>query len=137
MSGLTEKDRIELQLRKYASHYERYNAYMDIAFKANVFFYVVTGSILGFYLANSSKPYVKIALLIPMLLGTVFGGVFLYGSYLWGKARRNIKNLEEELIEKELIIPPLDLHLLSWLLLIFGIIFLAVAASMVVVWNLM
>jgi hypothetical protein len=137
MSGLTEKDKIEFQLRKYASHYERYNAYMDIAFKANVFFYVVTGSIVGFYLSNSSKPYVKIALIIPMLLGTVFGAIFLYGSYLWRKARRTIKNLEEELIDKELIIPPHDLHLLSWLLLIFGIIFIAVAGSMIIVWNLM
>ncbi|HLL15256.1 MAG TPA: hypothetical protein VK388_09345 [Pyrinomonadaceae bacterium] len=135
-SGLTEKDKIDFKLRKYVSHYERYNAYMDIAFKANVFFYVVTGSILGFYLANSEKPYIKIALLLPMLLGTVLSGIFLYGSYLWWKARRNIKGLEDELIENDLIIPPPDLHLLTGLLLIFGTIFLIVALSMIVIWNL-
>jgi len=137
VSGLTQKDKIEFQLRKYISHYERYNAYMDIAFKANVFFYVVTGSILGFYLTNSDKPYVKIALLLPMLLGIVLGGIFLYGSHLWWKARKDIEDLENALIATNLIIPPPDLHLLFWLLLIFGSIFFAVAASMLVVWNLM
>lgn len=137
VNDLTDKDKIEFQLRKYISHYERYNAYMDIAFKANVFFYVVTGSILGFYLANSSKPYIKIALLLPMLLGAVLGGIFLYGSRLWWKARKDIEDLENALIAKNLIIPPPDLHLLFWLLLIFGAIFLAVAASMLIVWNLM
>jgi hypothetical protein len=137
VTGDDLKDINKIQLQKYASHYERYNFYMEISLKVIVFFFVVTGTVLGFYLSNSSKDYIKISLLLPMLLGVVWGSVFLYGAYLWLKARCGVLELENELIRKRLIIPPPDFHLLFWLLVVFGVGFFIVAGLMIPVWRLM
>ena len=131
---LKDEDVIKIQLEKYKSHYERYQFYMDISLKVIVSYYLVTAAILSFYFGSPNNPYGKISVLLPIVLGFVWSGVFLYGARLWLNARRGILDLEKNLIDQRLIIPPPDFHLLLRLLFVFGLLFFIVAVSILLVW---
>jgi hypothetical protein len=145
---------------EYKLHIDLYKFYMDIALKANLFFYAISGGILTYCLGKyKDVNLIKYSLLLPILMSIVFGGIFIYGARTWyrvmermvgsiekptGKFRRKVFywiaqfvagakrhqilkiDVREEL--KEVQTP--SLQMLFWLLLIFGILFFIVGASM-------
>jgi hypothetical protein len=117
----------ELLWRQYNLHVDLYKFYLDIALKLNAFFYLVTGGILTFYFANSNEPLIRYSLLLPIILSVAFGGVFIYSSILMSVIRTDIFQIRDKL---NLDVSP-DVRVLSVLLRVFAIIFLAVAASMI------
>ncbi|HEX8146586.1 MAG TPA: hypothetical protein VF591_05360 [Pyrinomonadaceae bacterium] len=132
-----ELQRTEVQWSEYRIHVDLYKYYLDMGLKASVFFYALTGGILGFYLKNTDVPYIKISLLLPIASSVILGSVFIYGAILWRKVTRNIITIIKDLNRSELNIRQTpDIHLLSLVLLLFGFLFLIVGASLSVLWKL-
>jgi hypothetical protein len=62
---------------------ELYKYHMDMALKANLFFYVMIGSILKYYFDNVERHHiVRIAMLLPGLMSFTFFGGFVYAGLL-------------------------------------------------------
>lgn len=128
----------ELKWKELAIRIEHYKYYLNIALSVNGFFYVITGGVLGFYLKNppeSAAHPLEYVLLLPILIGAVFGGVFIYGARLQEKAIDSMEGIREEMSEKlGLDIQELqDAHLLNILLRIFGYIFFFVGVALLLV----
>lgn len=117
----------ELLWRQYELHIDLYKFYLDIALKANVFFYVITGGILTFYFAHSSERLIKYSLLLPIVLSMALGGVFIHGSKLLRVTRKDIMYTRDAL---GLRVAP-DVRVLAGFLQISAIVFFVVTASMV------
>lgn len=126
----------ELKWKEYIAHIDHYRYYLTIALQCNVFFYTVTGVVLGVYLNKSnetSQPLLGsllgFLLLLPILLGASLGGMFVYGGNLWEKAYNNIANITEALSQTGFDVENVpDFHLLRVFLKIFGYIFFGVGA---------
>ncbi|HEY0172096.1 MAG TPA: hypothetical protein VGB98_13820 [Pyrinomonadaceae bacterium] len=117
--------------------------FLDFGLKANVFFYGITGGILTI-IYNSSGPQAGqsirerlglpvAALLIgtPLAIGTILGLAFIAGAYLWWRIVRDIKRAREN-GEIDLRVRPY-LNYLTWMLVLFGIIFLCVSYGLGVI----
>ncbi len=127
-------------LDEFKIRVETYKNYLNLALQANVFFYVTTGAVLGFYLNNTTKqsPFLEFFLLLPILIGAVLGGIFIYAAKLQKKASTIIEKIRSESNEKGFRIAELpDINLLYLLLVIFGCIFFLVAISLIVVPHLL
>lgn len=124
--GLNKDERDE-RWKEYNLHIDLYRYYLDLGLKANLFFYLITGTILGFYLTHPEVRYKKIALLLPILMSLALGGIFIHGAILWIRVSRIIRETRKELHIKK---AP-DINLMTVLLVVFGFIFLVVGASMV------
>lgn len=115
----------ELKLRV-----EAYQKYINTVLQVNAFYYPVTGAVLGFYLNRPPNGQVVYILLLPIFMGAVLGGIFIYASGLEKNASKNIKEIIAEIGEKSSpnpgIKPISDVDLLRLLLLIFGFIFILV-----------
>jgi hypothetical protein len=138
MEIIKPKAERNLKWQELTIRIEHYKYYLNMALQVNVFFYLVTGGVLGFYLKDpdkSAKPPMEFVLLLPILIGSIFGGVFIYGARLQEKALDGIEQVREELFDRlGLGIEQLhDAHLLHILLRIFGYIFFAVGVAMVIV----
>lgn len=128
----------ELKWKELAIRIEHYKYYLTIALEVTAFFYVITGGVLGFYLKNpaeSVKHPLEYVLLLPILMGAVFGGIFIYGARLQEKAILSMENIRSELRERlGLDIQELhDAHLLNILLRIFGYIYFIVGIALLLV----
>lgn len=128
----------DLKWKELAIRIEHYKYYLHIALQVTAFFYVITGGVLGFYLKNppeSAKPPLEYVLLLPILMGAVFGGIFIYGARLQEKAIYSMECIRTELRERlGLSIQELhDAHLLNILLRIFGYMFFLVGIALLFV----
>jgi hypothetical protein len=116
---------------------EHYKYYLSRALHVTVFFYAITGGVLGFYLKDdaAARERVRYFLLLPILIGSVLGGVFIYGARLQEKAVDSMEHIRNELRERlGLDIEELyDAQLLNILLRIFGYIYFLVAVLLVFV----
>lgn len=117
---------------------DAYRYYINIALQVNVFFYVTTGAVLGFYLNGPEKPsanhHLGLLLLLPILIGVVLGGIFICAAILQRYAANIIKVIRGDLNRGGLDIKEIpDIPLLAPLLVIFGCIFFLVAGLLVVV----
>jgi uncharacterized membrane protein YciS (DUF1049 family) len=121
------KDEWDVTWKEYELHIGLYKYYMDLGLKANLFFYFITGGILGIYFRNPVSRLMKFSLLLPVLMSLAFGGVFIHGGMLWMRVSDVIREIRRELKLKK---AP-DINLLSLLLFVFGTIFLIVGVSMV------
>ncbi len=72
----------ELLWRQYHSYLELYKYYLELSLKGNVFFYLITGSILTFYFTNPDKLLVKYSLILPIVMSLALGFAFLLRAYL-------------------------------------------------------
>jgi hypothetical protein len=71
-------------------------------------------------------------LLLPILIGTVLGGICIYATRLQKEGRRIIEDIRIDLAKKHLETEEVpDVHLLDLLLLIFGVLFFLVAALLI------
>lgn len=169
MSAATER---RLKWNELALRIEHYKYYLTRALHVTIFFYAITGGVLGFYLrgpaafqisqppspnsapspssAKSPNPVeielrmqterevqyrlqMEFFLLLPILMGSVLGGVFLYGARLQEDAVDTMEHLREDLRERlGLEVGELyDAQLLNILLRIFGYIYFCVAILLV------
>jgi hypothetical protein len=133
-----------LKWSELAIRIEHYKYYLSRALSVTIFFYAITGGVLGFYLNPPGKDAVEAAksreplqffLLLPILIGSVLGGVFIYGARLQERAVDSMEHIREELRERlGLDVEELyDAQLLNILLRIFGYIYFLVAALLVLV----
>jgi len=119
---------------EYDHHIKLYQYHLDIALKANLFFYAITGGILAFiYDKEGHGLKFILALLLPILMSFSFAVVFLYGAYRWREVTFTIRILKRELGIKR---AP-DVQILSITLLFFGSIFIVVllALLLVIIWR--
>lgn len=163
MNAATER---RLKWNELALRIEHYKYYLTRALHVTIFFYAITGGVLGFYLkgpavfpvlqppanapfsSNAPSPtntssemdrqterevqyrqQMELFLLLPILMGSVLGGVFLYGARLQEDAVDTMEHLREDLRERfGLDVGELyDAQLLNILLRIFGYIYFSVA----------
>jgi hypothetical protein len=118
----------KLQWREYEVQVDLYKHYMDMLMKVNAFFYIITGGVLSFYFLNYGKPFVRYALLFPILISCVLGAMFFYGASKWGRVVKLIRGAIDTL---DLVKAP-DIQVLYFLLSASGIVFLGVGVSMFV-----
>ena len=121
------KDEWDATWKEYELHIELYKYYLDLGLKANLFFYFITGGILGIYLQSPASRLMKFSLLLPILISLAFGGVFIHGAILWMRVSDVIREIRRELKLKK---AP-DINLMSLLLMVFGTIFLVIGISIV------
>jgi hypothetical protein len=70
--------REELDWKQYELIALTVRAGIETAIKTNVLYYAVTGAMLSFYLSRSNPaPNLRFALLLPVLMGLMGGGLFL------------------------------------------------------------
>lgn len=62
--------------KEFEIRVEAYRYYLNIALQTNVFFYAITGVVLGFYLNKTTNEYLVYALLLPIIIAAVLGGFF-------------------------------------------------------------
>lgn len=116
---------------------ETYRSYFNLALQINAFFYLTTGGVLAFYLKEPKEQpaggHLVYFLLLPILLGSVLGGVFFYGARLQEASSKHIEKLRRGLnAETRLDIEEIpDIHLLRLLLMVFGVIFFFVTAALI------
>ena len=128
----------DFRLKEFEMRVEAFRYYLNIALQTNVFFYAITGVILGFYLNKATNEYLVYALLLPILIAGILGGIFIYAADLQRKAADIIEDLRRELRnegsdEKRVIIKDMpDLELLYILLTIFGRVFFLIGLALVV-----
>ena len=113
----------DLLWRQYQQNVELYKFYMELTVKFNVFYYAVTGAVFSFFFANTSLPNIKYSLLLPLLMSIAFAIFFVYGAILTRVLRQETFNIRDAL---RLQAAP-DVGVLSVLLYIFAVVFLAVA----------
>jgi len=118
----------KLQWREYEVQVDLYKHYMDMLMKVNAFFYIITGGILSFYFVNYGRPFVRFALLFPILMGFVLGAIFIYAASKW---KIVVKIMREALESLDLVKAP-DAQILYILLRTSAILFLIVGLSMCV-----
>jgi hypothetical protein len=116
----------KLQWREYEVQVDLYKHYMDMLMKVNAFFYIITGGILSFYFVNYGRPFVRFALLFPILMGFVLGAIFIYAASKW---KIVVKIMREALESLDLVKAP-DAQILYILLRTSAILFLIVGLSM-------
>jgi hypothetical protein len=128
--------RRDFQWEELKIRIDHYKYYLNIALQANAFFYVIAGAVLGFYLKGPnetlSNSHLEYLLLLPILIGTVLGGLFIYGALLQNEAANSIEAIRSDLNDSGLEIKGIpDIHFLQRLLVIFGCILLLASFSLI------
>lgn len=126
------------KLKELEIRIDSYKYYLNIALQANAFFYVITGAVLGFYLTGlKDQPtniHLKYFFLLPILIGSVLGAIFIYGSRMQWLGANSIERIRREFGRMGINIEEIpDLNFLHLLLQIFGTIFIAVGVSLIIV----
>lgn len=116
----------ELLWRQYHSYLELYKYYLELSLKGNVFFYLITGSILTFYFTNSNKPLVKYSLILPVVMSLALGAAFLLGAHSTRELGMDFIDLSSRLGFRTCP----RVKILIFLLYSFGSIFIIVALAM-------
>lgn len=124
--GLNKDERDE-RWKEYNLHIDLYKYYLELGLKANLFFYLITGTILGFYLTHPDIRYKKVSLLLPILMSLALGGIFIHSGILWIRVSRIIRGIRRELNIRK---AP-DINIMTALLVVFGFITLTVGVAMV------
>jgi RimJ/RimL family protein N-acetyltransferase len=123
----------EIKWKEYTLRVEHCKYYLTLALQVNAFFYLTTGAVFGYYLNNPSQ-YSLFFLLLPILIGSVFGGIFIYGSKLQRKASISIEKLRNELAGSKFALKTeefFDVRTIHLLFMIFGCIFLLVVTALI------
>ncbi len=125
----SEEEKVKLE-EQYARHMDDYRFYLDFGLKANGVFYAVLGTTLSLYFSNNpnlDKGLVIFFLLVPIIVSMVLGGVCLVGAYLWGRVSKNFYTIAEVI---EIVIVH-QVGILTWLLCIFGGLFLGIGIALI------
>lgn len=121
-------DKNELLWKQYELHVNLYRGYLELALKMNIFYYAITGGILSYYLANREEELVKWSLLLPILMGLIFGFFLLRGAILSKDTTTEIHSIRDTL---DLGVVP-ETQILTQILYIFGV--FMIIASLVLIY---
>jgi hypothetical protein len=125
MDDLPDK---ELLWRQYNMYVDLYKFYLELVFKGNVFFYLITGGILTFYFTHREDSLIKYSLLLPVVMSIALGLASIFGAKLLGGMKKELLNLKTQL---GLDTYP-SIRILQVLLKGFGVMFLIVATGMII-----
>lgn len=126
MQKLT-KEQADLLWKQYEQNINLFKFYMDLLVKFNVFYYAVTGGIVAYVLKNSKVALIEHALLLPVIMSLAFSVFFLYGAKLMKVIREEVFFIRDQI---GFSASP-DVGILSVLLVVYSVIFLAVASACV------
>jgi hypothetical protein len=87
----------EAVLSKVTAVTEAFKHYLKLAIELNVFYYAITGAIVSYYLAHSSVPLMRRALLLPFWMSVLFATLFGAGALLNIESRREIFRVRDAL----------------------------------------
>lgn len=122
-----EGDKRKERWEEYKIHTDLFKYYLDLVLRTNLAFFAITGAIITFYFKNKEdNKYLKKALLLPLFMSQALAGFYIYSACLWGKVSITVNHLREDLgIERT----P-DIHILSVLLVLFGVVFLVTGEAL-------
>jgi hypothetical protein len=123
-----EEDKRKEWWEEYKIHVDLFKYYLDLVLRANLAVFAITGGILTFYFNNRDKKnkHLRKALLLPIGVGLALAGFYLYCGCLWFSISNTIYTLRNKLQLHE---TPY-VHILSVLLILFGLVFLAVGETL-------
>lgn len=83
--------------KEFDKNIDLYKFYLEIVLKTSIFIFGITGAIVSYYLSNTSKPLVKLSLVLPLIMNTGF-------TYLCfkGASFANILDRDHEILSEEL-----------------------------------
>jgi len=129
---LSLEDVVKFKLDELKVRIDAYQKYVTITLQVTVFYYATTGAVVGFYL-NKNNILFAYFLWLPILIGALLGGIFIYGASLQKEASDIIKKIRNDLNRAELGIEEIpDIHFLRLLLLISGIMYFIIGAALIV-----
>jgi hypothetical protein len=70
----------ELLWKQYELQVELYKEYMKLLLQFDAFYYAATGALLSYYFSKPGPPWMKYALLFPILMSVGFAILFIYGA---------------------------------------------------------
>lgn len=126
-----EKTKME---NAYLQHKEDYKFYLGFGLQVIGVFYAVLGGILSIYFSNNPNPdkgLIKLFLLLPIFISIILGFLCIFGAIIWTRATAIIYKIAK--ICEIVIVHKFDI--LSWLLYIFGGLFIVVAVALAVLMN--
>lgn len=92
-----EKDKFDMLWKQFEFNANLYKFYFELFLKFNLFYYAMTSGIVAYAILNQEENYTKYLLFIPVLTGSVFLILVVYGSFLIKNIGVEIKELSEEL----------------------------------------
>ncbi|HEX8129769.1 MAG TPA: hypothetical protein VF527_11765 [Pyrinomonadaceae bacterium] len=124
-----ENEQVERELlwRQYHCYLELYKYYLELSLKGNVFFYLITGSILTFYFTHHDEALVKYSLILPIIMSLALGLAFILGAILTKGLGKDFVDLSSQLGFNSCP----SVKILIVLLYSFGSIFIIVAMAMI------
>lgn len=123
-------DRQELLWKQYDLHVSLYKFYLELTLKVSAAFYAISGAVASYTLTHQASNAGRAALLIPAVLGLGLAIVASSGAYLQKATRDELITIRDTL---ELQTIP-EIKILSWLLCVSVIGFLAISAGLVWLW---
>ena len=112
--------------KQYEIQIDLYKHYLKLTIEINVFYYAITGAILSYYFSHKADPEVRFALLLPIAMSVLLALFFIYGAILNRVTREEMFRVRDAL---GLEVAP-EFAVLSWLLAIFSLLMIVVAASL-------
>jgi len=83
-------DTDELKWNFFELHVKLYEKYLDLVVKINAYYFALTGAMTSYCLAHSSEPNIKLAMLLPIVMGVSV-------ICVWGLAIPRVNNLRKRL----------------------------------------
>jgi hypothetical protein len=124
---------LDVLWKQYALHIDLYKHYLTILVQYNVFFYAVTGAIVSFALTHREIPYVRYALVLPLIMATGSSVIFLVSVKLANVSARHIDSLVVTF--RDNVYPGIDVapetRVLSGTLILFGVLMAIVALALI------
>ncbi|MDT4953152.1 MAG: hypothetical protein QOJ02_1290 [Acidobacteriota bacterium] len=127
-SPLADEERAKLQ-KEYDVHIHSYEFYLEYGLKAVAVFYAVIGGILSIYFSGNRRVDSSVLIILlglPVFMSVILGLTFLWGAKKWRKMSEHIQKIADKLgIER----PP-DIVLLTYLLWIFGFLYIVTGGAL-------
>jgi hypothetical protein len=112
--------------KQYEISVDLYKHYLKLAIEINVLYYAVTGALLSYYFAHKADGPIRFALVLPLLMSVMLGGLFIYGAILNRISRAEMFRVRDGL---RLQAAP-DFAVLSWFLSICATLMLSVSVGL-------
>ena len=109
--------------KQYELHADLYKHYLKLTIEINVLYYAVTGALVSYYLAHRTVASIRFALVLPLLMSFLFGGLFICGAMLNRVSRAEMFEVRDKLGFK---VAP-EFSVLGWLLGICATLMISVA----------
>ena len=83
--------------KEFDKNIDLYKFYLEIVLKTSIFIFGITGAIVSYYFSNTSKPLVKLGLVLPLIMNAGFTYFCFKGARFAHILDRDHKILSQEL----------------------------------------